>query len=109
MIFLKVPTNINVFREIIKGFVSFLQIRLQSSTFPIGIIRPVGDDDMVEEVESHQFTGVLQFLRDAVVFLAGPGVVAGMVMTECNGGSVVEEGRFDDQSDIHGSFCESTA
>ena len=87
---LNVPTNINVFPEIIKGFVSFLQIRLQSSSFPIGVIGPIGNDDMVEEVESHQFTGFLQFLRDAVVFSTGIGIVAGVIMTECNGGGVVE-------------------
>ena len=44
---------------------------LQLSRLVVGIIIAVGNDDVVEKVQSHDVAGVLQALRQVVVAFAG--------------------------------------
>ena len=44
---------------------------LEFATFCITIIGPVGDDDMVEEMDAHQVAGLLDAGSDGVVVTAG--------------------------------------
>ena len=39
--------------------------------FVVGIILSVGDDDMVEEVDAHQFAGPLDVFGQMVILTAG--------------------------------------
>ena len=44
---------------------------LCSTLFVVAIIGPVGDDDMVEEMDAHQVAGLLDAGSDGVVVTAG--------------------------------------
>lgn len=55
----------------------------------ITVISAIGDDDMVEEIDAHQIAGILNELRNTVVFRTGRVVVAGMIVAKCNNGGVV--------------------
>ena len=52
----------------------------------------LGDDDVVDEVDSHKGACLAQPVREPDVSLARPGVTAGMVVQKDDSSRVVEQG-----------------
>jgi hypothetical protein len=50
---------------------NFIQVLLASARFVVTIVLSVGDDDMVEEVDAHQFAGPLDVFGQMVILTAG--------------------------------------
>ena len=50
---------------------NFIGVLLALPRFVVGVIVPVGDDDMVEEVDAHQFAGPFDVFGQMVVLTAG--------------------------------------
>ena len=78
---------------------------LQLSLVVIGIETAIGDDDMVHEKETHDFAGFGYLLGKYIIGFAWLRIVAGMIVTEGDNGSVVEHRFFDDEPDVGCRFC----
>ena len=63
---------------------------LQFSVVAIRIVTTIGDDEMVEKVETHYLARLLHTLGYAVVVAAGMRVIAGMIVAEGHHGSIAE-------------------
>ena len=82
---------------------------LYPSLFLIRIVLPVGDDDMVEEMDAHDVACAFHPLCDAVVVATGLGIVAGMVVGKGENGGVAEHGVLDDLPHIDSGLADASA
>ena len=67
----------------------------------------IGDDDMVEEVDAHQFTGSLDVFCQFVVIPAGREIARRVVMTDGENRAVGEDGFLHDDTDINSGLCDA--
>lgn len=67
----------------------------------------VGNDDMVEEVDAHQFAGSLDASRQIIVALAGFKVARRVVMANGKDGAIGENGFLHHDADIDGGLSDA--
>ena len=68
----------------------------------------VGDDDVVHEVDAHQFTGALDVFSQFSVGFAGCETARGVVVTDGKDGRVGKYGLTYDDTDIDGCLGDAT-
>lgn len=74
----------------------------------IRVVLPVGDNDMVKEVDVHHFTGPHDALCQLVICTAGCEVAGGVIVADSKDRGVGEYGLPHDDTDIDGSFCDAS-
>ena len=74
----------------------------------IGVILPIGHNDMIHKVDAHEFTSPLDGLRQLIVSTTGTQAPRRMVMTDGQDGGVGEDSLADDDSDIDSRFRDAT-
>ena len=78
---------------------------LYPSFFAIGVKTLVGNNNVVYEVYAHSVGSLLYGYGYAVVFFAGWGVAAGVVVAQGNGGGVFQQCFFKDYAHVDGGSC----
>jgi len=76
--------------------------RLEAPLLIVGIVCPVADDDMVEEMDAHGVAGCLDTLCQPVVVAAGTGLAGGMVVAEGQHSGIGEDGFLHDDAHVDG-------
>ena len=65
----------------------------------------IGEDDVIHEVDAHQFAGLLQLSSQVVVVLAGTQVARRMIVTDRNDGSIGQYRFTHNDTNIDGCLC----
>ena len=73
----------------------------------VGVVLSVGDDDVIHEVDTHQFTSAFDASCQFIVGPAGTEVARGMVVTDGEDGAVGENGLLHDDTDIDGGLSDT--
>ena len=78
--------------------------------FPLfveAVVLAVGDDDVVHEVDAHQFTGSLDGFCQFFVGLAGREVAGGVIVADGQDGGIGKYSLTDDDTHIDSRFCDA--
>ena len=67
-----------------------------------GVILPIGDDDVVEEVDVHHFAGTVEAPCQHLVGFAGGEIARRVVVTDGEDGTVGEDSLLHDDTDVDG-------
>ena len=70
----------------------------------VGIIRPVGNNEMVHQVQSHHVASAFDALRQFVILSTGPDAAAGVVVADGKNGGIGKHSLAHDDADVDRHF-----
>ena len=80
---------------------------LEFATFCITVVGPVGDDDVVEDVDAHQSAGFLDRVGELVVHAAGSQASRRVVVADGKDGGIGQHGLADDDAHVDAHLADA--